>query len=311
MATLEERLNAFRDENKMANGKGALAFAIQFTRRIRNEPFPLDPTDYLTKGKGQVSKISGANCNKILKEYGVPQRLASEAGRTNRGTITLMENYVSFLNEWAQEETIDFCAVECYWVECIKHYFNNQPFVLAADASKTVVANLNDLFNQAKKRQEENPGMQYLGTVLQHLVAAKLCVIMPDQIEVHGASVADAPTARSGDFVINKTIIHCTTSVGDLLLSKCESNINNGYKPVIITIYERVQATLSRIEDAGLAGRVEVWDIQQFLSSNVHEHSFFDDEKRNATLGAIIENYNQIVLEKETDPSLRIEFEAR
>ena len=66
-----------------------------------------------------------------------------------------------------------------------------------------------------------------------------------------------------------------------------------------------------KIEDAGLAGRVEVWDVQQFLSSNVHEHSLFDEDKRNAKLGAIIENYNQIVMEKENDPSLRIEFEAK
>ena len=83
------------------------------------------------------------------------------------------------------------------------------------------------------------------------------------------------------------------------------------FRPVIITIYERVQTALNQIEDAGLSGRIEVWDIQQFLSSNVHEHSLFDEAKQNATLGAIIEHYNHIVHEKETDPSLRIEFEAK
>ena len=168
------------------------------------------------------------------------------------------------------------------------------------------------MFEQARKRQKQNPGTQYLGTVLQHLVAAKLCLILPEgSFEIHGASVADAPTARSGDFVINKTIIHCTTSVGDLLINKCKANIANGFRPVIITIFERVQTALNQIEDAGLSGRIEVWDIQQFLSSNIHEHSLFDEGKQNATLGTIIENYNQIVHEKETDPSLRIEFEAR
>ena len=33
--------------------------------------------------------------------------------------------------------------------------------------------------------------------------------------------------------------------------------------------------------------------------------------KRNSTLGDIIGVYNKIILEKETDPSLRIEFESR
>lgn len=126
-----------------------------------------------------------------------------------------------------------------------------------------------------------------------------------------GASVADAPTDRNGDFVINNMIIHCTTMPGALLIEKCKANLRNGTYPVIITIYDRVHTALNLAEDAGLAGRVEVWDIQQFLSANVYEHSLFDETKRNATLSDIISRYNDIVLRTETDPSLRIEFEAK
>ena len=43
----------------------------------------------------------------------------------------------------------------------------------------------------------------------------------------------------------------------------------------------------------------------------LYEHSLFDESKRNSTLSDIIGRYNEIVLEAETDPSLRIEFEAR
>ena len=169
-----------------------------------------------------------------------------------------------------------------------------------------------DLFEQAKKRQKQNAGTQYLGTVLQHLVAAKLCLILPEgSFEIHGASVADGPTDRNGDFVIGNTVIHCTTMPGALLIEKCKANLRAGCHPVIITIFERVHTALNLAEDAGLAGRVEVWDIQQFLSANVYEHSLFDESKRNSTLSGIIDRYNKIVLEAETDPSLRIEFEAR
>lgn len=207
---------------------------------------------------------------------------------------------------------VNLSFIEAFWAEQIREYFRNQPFVLTADTSKTIGANLDELFEQAKKRQKQNPGTQYLGTVLQHLVAAKLCLIMPEgSFEIHGASVADGPTERSGDFVINNTIIHCTTMPGALLIDKCKSNLRNGSRPVIITIFERVHTALNLAEDAGLAGRVEVWDIQQFLSANIYEHSLFDDGKRNSTLGDIIGRYNNIVLEKETDPSLRIEFEAK
>lgn len=75
--------------------------------------------------------------------------------------------------------------------------------------------------------------------------------------------------------------------------------------------FERVHTALNLAEDAGLAGRVEVWDVQQFLSSNIYEHSLFDETKRNSTLSEIIVRYNKIVLEAESDPSLRIEFDAK
>lgn len=311
MINAEERLKLFQSENNIVT-KGPLSVVVQFTRMVRDKEFPLDPGDFKTKNEGQVAGLGGGNLKKILKEHGITQQLSSEAGRTSRGSMGLMKKYVDFLNAWNAEGTVNFDIVEDFWAEQVREYFRNQPFILTADASKTIGANLDELFEQAKKRQRQNPGTQYLGTVLQHLVAAKLCLILPEgSFEIHGASVADAPTSRSGDFVINKTIIHCTTSVGDLLINKCKANIDNGYRPVIITIFGRVQTALNQIEDAGLAGRIEVWDIQQFLSSNVHEHSLFDVGKQNATLGTIIENYNQIIYEKETDPSLRIEFEAR
>lgn len=305
-----EKLKAFQLENNIIT-KGPLSVVVQFTRMVRDKEFPLNPSDFKTKKAGQVAGLGGGNLKKILKEHGIVQQLSSEGGRTSRGSMGLMIKYIDFLNKWNAEDTVNFKAIEDFWVEQIREYFCNQPFVLAADASKTIGANLDELFEQAKKRQKQNPGTQYLGTVLQHLVAAKLCLILPEgSFEIHGASVADAPTARSGDFVINKTIIHCTTSVGDLLINKCIINIEKGYRPVIITIFERVQTALNQIEDAGLAGRIEVWNIQQFLSSNVHERSLFDENRQNATLRKIIENYNVIVHEKETDPSLRIEFDA-
>lgn len=311
MTDFEIKLKAFQTENNIFS-KGKLSVVIQFTRLVQGKEFPLNSDDFKTEKEGQVTGLGGGNLKKILKDHGITQQLSAEGGRTSRGSMGLMIKYVDFLNARNAEEAVDLAAAEVFWAEQVREYFRNQPFILTADTSKTIGSNLDELFEQAKKRQKQNPGTQYLGTVLQHLVAAKLCLIMPEgSFEIHGASVADAPTARSGDFVINKTIIHCTTSVGDLLINKCKSNINSGYRPVIITIFERVQTALNQIEDAGLAGRVEVWDIQQFLSSNVHEHSLFDEDKRNAKLGAIIENYNQIVMEKETDPSLRIEFEAK
>lgn len=306
-----DRLRSFQSEYNIFT-KGPLSLVVQLTRMFRGKTFPLDSNDFQTGGKGQVLGLGGANLKKILAEHGITQQLSSEGGRTSRGSMGIMINYVEFLNEWNKQAPVDFDVVEDYWAEQVREYFRNQPFVLTADASKTIASNLDDLFDQAKKRQTQNPGTQYLGIVLQHLVAAKLCLVMPEgTFEIRGASVADAPTDRSGDFVINRTIIHCTTMPGALLIEKCKANLRSGSFPVIITIFDRVHTALNLAEDAGLAGRVEVWDIQQFLSSNVHEHSLFNADRRNATLSEVISRYNSIVLETETDPSLRIEFEAK
>lgn len=306
-----ERLAEFQ-RNHRVETKGPLALMVQLTRIIQEKTFPLNPDDFLTKNKGQIANLSGGRLKKILAEYGINQKLASEAGRTSRGNIGLMVEYVKFLNEWSNEATFNLDNIEKFWIDQVRAFFQNKPFILKANSSKTIGANLDELFEQARERQKQNQGTQYLGTVLQHLVAAKLSVIMPnEEIEFHGASVADASTERDGDFVINNTVIHCTTAPGQALIQKCQLNINSDLHPVIITIFDRVHTVRDLAADAVLDGQIEVWDIQQFLSSNVYEHSLFDDTKRNTTLADIIERYNAIVAQNETDPSLRIEFRSK
>jgi hypothetical protein len=302
---------SFKDKHNAAT-KGPLSLLVQLTRIVRSKQFPLNYEDFLTENKGQVAGLGGGNLKKILKDHDITQALASEGGRTSRGNMGLMIKYVEFLNAWSNEAAIDFDAVEAFWAEQIREYFRNQPFVLAADSSRTIGASLDELFEQARKRQKQNPGTQYLGAVLQHLVGAKLLLIMPpDTFRIHGAYVADSPTDRSGDFVISNTILHCTTAPGEPLIHKCKTNIRAGYFPIIITIFDRVKTALDLAADADLSGRIEVWDIQQFLSTNISEHSLFDGAARNAKLADIIEKYNAIITEVETDPSLRIEFEAK
>lgn len=311
MIPAETRLKGFQMENNIAT-KGPLSLVVQFTRMVRDMRFPLKADEFQTDSKGQVTGIGGANLKKILKDHDITQVLSSEGGRTSRGSMGLMIRYVDFLNAWNAEGPVDFDIVEEFWAQQVREYFRNQPFVLTADTFRTIGANLDELFEQAKKRQLQNPGTQYLGTILQHLVAAKLSLVLPENsFEIHGISVADASTERSGDFVINGTIIHCTTMPSAALIEKCRVNLRSGCHPVIITVFDRVRTALDLASDAGLDGRVEVWDIQQFLSANVHEYSFFDATKRNSSLSNIINMYNAIILKTETDPSLRIEFEAK
>lgn len=307
----ENRLKQFQAENNIAT-KGPLALLVQLTRMVQGKKFPLKPGDFLTENKGQVAGLGGGNLKKILKDHDITQILAAEGGRTSRGNMGLMIKYIEFLNAWSKTEPIDFIVFEAFWAGQVREYFRNQPFTFSTDPSQTIGASFDELFAQARKRQKQNQGTQYLGTMLQHLVAAKLSIILPkEKFEIHGASVADSPTERSGDFVINNTIIHCTTAPGEPLIQKCKANIRGGCLPVIITVFDRTKNAYDLIADAEIFGRVEVWDIQQFLSTNINEHGFFDDPQRIAKLADIIERYNQIIGEKETDPSLKIEFETK
>lgn len=310
MNSTYNRLKVFQAEQN-AYTKGPLSLLVQLTEMVQARTFPLNQKDFLTENKGQIAGLGGANLKKILKKHGITRTLSSEGGRTSRGNMGLMIKYIEFLNSWKLNEDINFSEIEDFWSDQVRNYFNNLPFTLNADPSRSIGASLDELFEQAKKRQKENPGTQYLGTMIQHLVAAKLSLILPpNEFKIHGASVADSPTNRSGDFVIHNMVLHCTTAPGEPLIQKCKANIRASYFPVIITIFDRVRMALDLANDADLNGRIEVWDIQQFLSTNINEHSMFNGEARNSKIADIIKKYNDIIDQKETDASLRIEFEA-
>jgi len=305
-----ERLVRFQVENNVTT-KGPLALVVQLTDALSRHTRPWRSDEFITEKEGQVAGLGGGNLKKILARHGITRTLAAEGGRTSRGNMGLMKKYIELMNELDQAAALDLDGVEDFWAEQVAQYFSNQPFTLPADASRTIGANLNELFDQARRRQEENPGTQYLGTLLQHLVGAKLSIVMPDgSVGMYGASVADAPLSRSGDFGIKNTVIHCTTAPGEPLIRKCQANLQAGARPIIITLFERVQTALDLAADAGLAGRVEVWDIQQFLATNISERSRFDTSDRNLQIAEIVTQYNQIIDAVENDPSLRIEFEA-
>ncbi|MDR1328741.1 MAG: DUF4928 family protein [Oscillospiraceae bacterium] len=197
-------------------------------------------------------------------------------------------------------------------LKSIYEYSDTRPFQLVFDSNVSIRAVFDDLFAAAKQRQEENKKVNYREMLLCHLVEAVISTILPDRaIQIHNASAYDLQMDRGDGFLIGSIILHCTTMPSELLIEKCRGNIRFGFSPIIITIFERVRTMFDLVADAGLNGRIEVWDIQQFLSANVSEHSLFDGTARNTKLAEIIEKYNEIITKAETDPSLRIEFEAK
>jgi hypothetical protein len=304
--TLESSLATFKEEQGFV-GVGAMGTALVLTRKAREKGLPLDPNGLTTPGGGQVSGLSGTNINRILGEYGVTHRVGTESGRTSRGTPTLAKTYATFMNGLAPA---DIEHVEGWWVARFVDYFNSQPFKLNYDASRSLAAVIEDLLAQATARQKKNPGTMYAGAVLQHLIGAKLVLALPELTITHnGASVADAVSSRSGDFVLDNAIIHCTMAPGDALMQKCKENLRGGLQPIILTVGKGVGVAQGLSETHGIEGRVEVMDALQFLAANLYEMSLFKAADRRIKVAQLVEKYNEIVAANEADASLRIAFD--
>jgi hypothetical protein len=151
----------------------------------------------------------------------------------------------------------------------------------------------------------------YVATVLQHLVGAKLEIVLKERSRIlvhHGASVADAVSSREGDFVSDEVAIHVTTAPTQMLMQKCQHNLARGYHPIIVTIHNMVATAQGNARIEQIKDRVDIWAADQFLAANLYVLSGFQDTKRETSIRELLLAYNAIVEEHETDPSLRIEF---
>lgn len=305
---LDEALAAFAAQQGIA-GKGALSVVLTVTRIAQGMAFPLRHEDFLAPKAGQVAGLGGGAVKKILKEHGITQALSSEGGRTSRGSIDTMRTYVDCLNRLSKAGGLDLKGAEVFWIGRVREHFSAAPFKLKLDKSLSIRALVRELMSQAKKRQAQRPGSTIAGTVLQHLVAAKMrCLMGPKAFVPHKASSADSSRSTGGDFEIGDSVIHVTLAPTDALLGKCAANIASGKSPIIVTSNESITHALALAETLGIADRLEVWGFEQFVSTNIHEWSRFSSVKAAAEVRRLIGAYNEIIAEIEEEPSLRIDL---
>ena len=303
---LQRKLEQFRNDHNVRK-KGSLSVVLHLTRAARERVFPLNENDFLAKSGGQVRGLSKSSVQAVLRDYGVTRTLAQEGGRTSRGSVGLMKAYVRFLNDLHSQNMLDVDAIEQWWVDRVRDYFASMPLKMKYDPSKSIQALFDDLFQQARRREEDDPGATCLGSVLQHLVGAKLALALPDVKLTHfGASVADHSTKRAGDFQIDRTVIHVTTMPSESLLEKCRDNLDANLIPVIVTLSDRAPVARANAEMLSISDRVEIFSAEQFLAANLHEISAFRVTRREATLHELIDRYNELIELYETDPGLKI-----
>jgi hypothetical protein len=303
---LYRKLEEFVQQCSM-KGKGPLSLALVLTRKVREKEMPLNSNEFLTAQGGQVAGVGKSAVQSILKDHGIERVLAEEAGRTSRGSIGRMQAYLTLLNELHREGLLDFKKIEEWWIIRVKEYFASKPFKLKLDPSKSLRHAVHELLDAAFARQKEMQGTMVAGAVMQHLVGAKLeIMVMGIKIDHRGFSVADSPGGWKGDFLIHDAAIHVTTAPTEALIRKCQENLEQGIRPVIITTDTGIGGATALARNAGVADRIDVLEVEQFVAANVYEKSAFSESNRTLTVAGLIEKYNKIVDSCESDPSLRI-----
>ena len=306
--TIEGRLTQFIVDHAF-RGKGPLSVALVVTQHARKIGLPLAPDKLLTDGGGQVLGLGKGAVQSILNRHGVDRVLASEGGRTSRGSLNNMRVYVALLNELCKQGPLDLDVVERFWIARVHEFFAAKPFKIRLDASRNLRTVISDVLHQATERQKTTSGVYYAGAVMQHLVGAKLdCVLGVGTLAHHSFSTADAPSGRAGDFLVGDVAIHVTTAPSEALIGKCRDNLDDGLRPLIVTGKKGLAVAEGLAGNSNLGERIDVFEVEQFVAANLYELGAFAAAGRRTAVNDLVERYNQIVEDVETDPSLKIEL---
>ena len=277
---------------------------------LLKEHFPL--TDEIVKSdKGsQVRGLSGSMVSRVLKEHGEEQEFTSEGGRTSRGSLPTAQELASALNSLFADgldeaDRKDVAGtLQSYFVARIQaDYFAKQRMKVELDPGKPVSGIVADVLQAAKNRPD-----QPTGTVAQHLVGAKLELRFPNmEVGRDKANAADQQTNRQGDFQLGSTAFHIIMSPMPKLVARAQENIREGYRPVMLVPFDKVQFATGLFEAEGLSQRVAVQSIESFVGTNIEEMGEFDADDIRTGIAHLIRRYNERIFACETDKSLMVE----
>lgn len=265
--------------------------------------YPLKRVDYITPGN-QV-RTSGTLIQSILERNGEERRFTREGGRTTRATVPAAEGLVNELNEVTalaglpddqRGQAID--ELQAWLVERVRDYLNQQAIEVEVNLSKPSPQIVADVLEAAGSKA---------GAVAQHLVGAKLAIRYPYlQIENFSYTTADQQLGRPGDFVVGDTVFHVTVSPMPPVLHKCEDNLRNGYRSMLLVLDSRLQAARQMAETIGLLNRVGILAVESFVGQNIEEIGGFGKEGLAGGFRKLLDTYNERVEDAETDRSLLI-----
>jgi hypothetical protein len=244
---------------------------------------------------------------RIMSRQGIQLPIWECRQRSPHSQTIAAKRYLNLAQRFEHHDLLDLSPSEGLCLRALRQFVRTQPFLLTVGRHQSYSAIVRDLLAQARERQREMSGTMVMGAVMQHLVGAKLSLLPDIAIEHHSFATADAPTNRSGDFLVGSVAIHVTTAPSEALVGKCRGNLDAALRPMIVTTEAGVAGARALADAVEIADRIDVYDVAQFVSLNLHELSGFEAARSRLTVDALFAAYNRIVEEAEGDPSLRVD----
>ena len=302
LGTLRQWFDSHRPSPDEEPNTYVMCAGLAVLERMRRA-YPLHRADYVTPGN-QV-RTSGSLIQSILERNGEERRFTREGGRTTRATVPAAEGLAAGLNETAalvslsdedRGQVID--ELQVWLVERVRGYLDQQAIEVEVNLGKPAPQIVSDILEAAGAKS---------GAVAQHLVGAKLALRYPDlDIENFSYTTADQQLGRPGDFVVGDTAFHVTVSPMPPVLDKCEANLRNGYRSMLLVLDSRLQAARQMAETIDVQDRVGILAIESFVGQNIEELGEFGKGGLAEGFRKLLETYNERVEEVETDRSLLI-----
>lgn len=277
------------------------------------EQFPLAESKWFAGT--QVSLLGGSRINKILARYGEARALASEGGRTSRGSQELARGFHVAVNESSAADALAEASfqvrtdvvklLQAAMVERIQtDFFDRQRLRIEYRSHEPTRVAITQLLGAAGRR-----GGNATGAVAQHLVGAALCLQYPEMdVDNHSYTTADEQTGRVGDFVVENAALHVTTAPGEALMRKCETNLALDLFPMVLTLRERIAAAEGLAGNFNIADLISVRNIVEFVADAVDIPAKYARGQMVTRLRGLLDAYNARVAAAEPDPSLQVEI---
>ena len=275
--------------------------------------FPLDEARWFSGS--QIRLLSGPRINKILARHGETRSLASEGGRTSRGSQELARGFEAAVNSSTAAEAFGAAgrdvradvinSLQAAMVERIQaDFFDKERLRIEYRSHEPTNAAVRQLLDAASRR-----GGNATGAVAQHVVGAALCLHYPDMaIDNHSYTTADEQTGRVGDFVVENAALHVTTAPGEALMRKCSANLALDLLPIVLTLRERVSAAEGLAGNFDIADLISVRNVVDFVADAVDIPAQYMRDQMAARLRGLLDTYNTRVAAAEPDPSLQVEI---